>query len=254
MSKPRKSGQGRLCRVLLFSTALLVVGGNALAEARPGVVKRPRITKASAAKKQSTTRLGRRPTGMRRGSLLQPKLNRFQRFHARNTGAIWSTSLSPRLKNAINLFKSGRTGYGQSVKHLDLSGLNTAQVGKLLKSRGFVVEKSVIRDFNTQKPLLGPNGKALRQLIYRHVDGGMVRVKPDGQPGSARPQPHMVKAVRITRRASTHEFGKEAFKVDNAGNPLPKFPPDLRNPHPVGSAKANQFTDAWADAAHTNLR
>ncbi|MBL4635544.1 MAG: hypothetical protein JKY56_16915 [Kofleriaceae bacterium] len=54
--------------------------------------------------------------------------------------------------------------------------------------------------------------------------------------------------------AAPYLFGKETFKVDNAGNRLPKFPADLRNPHAKGSAKANQITDDWVNAAHTNLR
>ncbi|MBL4636701.1 MAG: hypothetical protein JKY56_22820 [Kofleriaceae bacterium] len=140
------------------------------------------------------------------------------------------------------------------MKALDLSGMSFQQIERLLKAKGFTREDGNITNFQTKLPERNLSGKVLRQVFFAHPDGGMVRIKPDGYPGSPRPQPHVVKSVRFSGKDTMHDFAKEAFKVNNAGVAIPKAPSDLHNPHPASSKLALKYIDAWANVAHTDLK
>ncbi len=85
----------------------------------------------------------------------------------------------------------------------------------------------------------------------------MVRVKPEGEPGSThRPQPHASKSVVATPHHTT--LDDEAFKVTNDGYPVPKVPGrggGMRQARP--GVPRNQFRTGYVDEvmiqAHTDL-
>jgi hypothetical protein len=82
-------------------------------------------------------------------------------------------------------------------------------------------------------------------------------MKPDGDPTQPKnPLPNVVKAMRFFGSSRYDNFSDEAFKVDNAGLPIPKWPKELNLEIPgvIGDARASaQYTDEWAADAHTNI-
>jgi hypothetical protein len=97
--------------------------------------------------------------------------------------------------------------------------------------------------------------RKFHQQIPPPSDGGMVRIKPLGQPGSPSPlrvvEPHAVKSV-MRPGSSITDYSKlqnEYFKVDNHGNPWPAYPADLSS-----AAKASgQLINGWAEVVHSYL-
>lgn len=178
----------------------------------------------------------------------------FAELVARNPGLIWNTQLTPRTEQAIKAFAAGTLG--GSVKQLDLRNRTAAEVRTELTRRGFVQEMAHITDVRTGKPVVNPTtGKAVPMEIWTHRDGGMVRIKPEGDPTSRhRPAPHLSIAVLYPPGASGHDFNNEAFKVDFAGNALPKWASDARNPFPAASPAGKRFLDDLAGRTHANLR
>jgi hypothetical protein len=86
----------------------------------------------------------------------------------------------------------------------------------------------------------------VRQILFACPDGGLVRLKVNGDPcNRLRPQPHGVKSVRYPHDGDPKDFSREAFKVDHDGNPIPKSPAMLN--------RALE-PDGWAEAAHADLR
>jgi hypothetical protein len=193
------------------------------------------------------------PTGVPARALADQNLG-FAELVARNPGMIWNTQLTPRTEQAIKAFAAGTLG--ASVKGLDLRNRTAAEVQTELTRRGFVRELSHIRDVRTGQPVLNPKtGKPVPMEIWTHRDGGMVRIKPEGDPTSRhRPLPHLSVAVLYPPGASGHDFNNEAFKVDFAGNALPKWAADARNPYPAASPAGKRFLDDLAGRTHVNLR
>lgn len=176
----------------------------------------------------------------------------FNQILAKNPQAVWSKELSPFTKAALMAYQQGRVG--NSVRGLDLRGLSAGAIRAQLLRRGFKMERTNLRDFKTGQPLVDPEtGEPIPMEVWCHPDGGMVRLKPQGDPTNKhRPQPHVSVSVKYPPDASGHDFNHEAFKLDYAGNPLPKWAKDANNPYgdtPAGK----QFLDDLADRTHTNL-
>src|SRR5262249_21967657 len=93
--------------------------------------------------------------------------------------------------------------------------------------------------------------------IYTHPDGGMVRIKPEGDPGPGiRPEPHASKSVLFDSKKGTG-FDNEAFKVTNDGNAVPKSPNKDAGmkqapPGSSGNFENQGFKDTVMTQAHTN--
>jgi hypothetical protein len=139
--------------------------------------------------------------------------------------------------------------YGDSVRKLDLRGKSAQALDAELKAKGFVRHDDQLRDPRTQEQLGVP------MTVYVHPDGGMVRIKPQGDPTSPiRPQPHGSKAVRWPVDGAYTSFDQEAFKIDAVGNPRPKFPPHLQI-GAEGASKPNRFgyLDKSMDDVHVDL-
>ncbi|MEB3284745.1 MAG: hypothetical protein VKN33_05620 [Candidatus Sericytochromatia bacterium] len=178
----------------------------------------------------------------------------FAELVAKNPSLIWSTQMTPRTEQAIRSFAQGTLG--QSVKGMDLRHRTAEQVRHELTRRGFSREMGVIKDVRTGRPVINPQtGRPIPMEVWTHRDGGMVRIKPEGDPLSRhRPAPHLSVSVLYPPGASGHDFNNEAFKVDFAGNPLPKWASDARNPFPAATPAGKRFLDDLAARTHINLR
>src|ERR1700722_4065879 len=113
----------------------------------------------------------------------------------------WLYPMNEKLEARLQNFEEGKAG--ASVRWLDLRNRTVVGLDELLRGLGF--------SFATQ-PLRAPGGgylreggtttsdaddpDVLREDVYTHADGGMVRVYPDGRPGDLRrPGPHASKSV-----------------------------------------------------------
>lgn len=179
----------------------------------------------------------------------------FQRAHP---GEVFGPNTPTTTVDAVESYVKGQRlpngqVYGQSVKNLDLTQIRADSVDDVLTGRGFQKFADVIRDPKTQQPVL-VNGAEVPMNVYVHPDGGMVRVKPMGQPNSPRPLPHAVKAVRWPPDGDYRSFAQESFKVDKLGRPLPKMPGEAFQPFPEDKTAASNFFDGWAEWAHEYLK
>ncbi|HEY9721332.1 MAG TPA: hypothetical protein V6D47_04920 [Oscillatoriaceae cyanobacterium] len=176
----------------------------------------------------------------------------FEQIMSKNPQTVWSKELTPFTKAALNAYQKGQVG--NSVRGLDLRGMTAGAIRTTLLRRGFKMEKSNLRDFKTGQPLVDPiTGEPIPMEVWCHEDGGMVRLKPQGDPTNKhRPQPHASVSVKYPPDASGHDFNHEAFKLDYAGNPLPKWAKDANNPY-GDTAAGKQFLDDLADRTHSNL-
>ncbi|MEW5851768.1 MAG: hypothetical protein AB2A00_23465 [Myxococcota bacterium] len=136
------------------------------------------------------------------------------------------------------------------------------------------MEQTYVRADGTRTT--SPDDNVVPHDIYVHpADGGMVRIKPQGDPSSPmRPQPHASKAVLLRGSGVAGRFdverdtgwNNEAFKVTNDGHPVPKAPQPHFGLRGTGGshtqlarfkAPAADSSAAYADvimgAAHTNL-
>lgn len=134
---------------------------------------------------------------------------------------------------------------GQSVKKLDVSGKTPEELHEMLTSQGFQHKRETLS-----------NGEPMD--FYLHPDGGMVRVKPEGDSANKfRSQPHVSKSVRLRLDEDT-SFDNEAFKVTNDGVATPAAPSAEKGmrgaaPGSNSSAENNSFKDVPMEKAHTDL-
>lgn len=195
------------------------------------------------------------PAGAPSARVANPDANLgFQELLAKNPAMIWNTQLTPRTEQALAAFKRGVLG--RSVRDLDLRNKTAEAVRTELKNRGFKAEMGVIKDVRTGQPVINPaTGRTVPMEIWTHADGGMVRIKPEGDPTNRfRPQAHLSISVLYPPGSSGHDFNNEAFKVDHKGNPLPKWSNDARNPFAAATPAGKKFLDDLASQTHVNLR
>jgi len=184
------------------------------------------------------------------------------------------------LKSALDEFEAGTRG--ASVKDLDLTGLSLAEMEKKLSSLGF--KKDTTQPYLLARGECGEgvdpcyrkkDGNATphvegedlaRQDIWVYFDknekrdGGVVRIKPDGEPrvvDPLRPDPHFVKYVQ-RKVGSDLGFHNEGFKVSTEGIPVPRLPsdPNAINKFYVNSNKKvlTYLADEVSDVGHTNFK
>lgn len=140
--------------------------------------------------------------------------------------------------------------YGESMRDLHLVNMDRGQIHDFLVARGFTREVTVLRNPDTNRPILD-KGTTIPVHIYTHRDGGTVRLKPLGVPRSAlMKQPHYSKGLRWPHDASGDGFEHEALKVDARGQAVPRLRKELRVPPNVNR---QQFVSAWARRAHGDL-
>lgn len=176
------------------------------------------------------------------------------------TGEIFRADIPDNLKAALRSFadgaipQGGTLPYGGSVKYLRVAGKSTVELKRLLLASGFRELRLNLLRYPDNTPILDKQGHPVPLLIYSHPDGGMVLIKPQGNPTSRyRPMPTVSKAVRLPYDAPENDFGLEGFKVDEEGCALPKSPQFLIEPYPSDSPAAENFTKAWGDRSHLPL-
>lgn len=165
-----------------------------------------------------------------------PKGHRDLKGNLRSDG-VWGKRYlenNPEVTRRLDEFQNGTAG--KSVKDLDLRGMTPEQIHEKLTKEGFT---------HTREPLKAGKDAQGNQLykkrdgskttnpndpdivphdIYVHPDGGMVRVKPEGDPGAnIRSEPHASKSVLLDPNKGTG-FENEGFKVTNDGQAVPKSP------------------------------
>jgi hypothetical protein len=157
--------------------------------------------------------------------------------------------LSSRTRECLEAYESqaplpnGRI-YGQSVRQYRLEGKTPAQVEHDMKRLGCVPQQDWVRDPLQHKPKIY-QGQKLPLIAYLCDDGGVVRIKPLGDPTQKhRPGPHGSKGLRFPYNAAFRNFADEVVKVDHEGRAVPKSVLELA---PWVSS------EAWGRAAHALL-
>lgn len=187
-------------------------------------------------------------------------LQAFIEFMEKAPDQIWASELSPKVKAALLAYrKHERVGprhleYGKSVRNLSLAGKTFEDLDAAITGMHCKKNEDVLKNPTTQKPSLDSAGHTIPMLVYLCPDGGVFRIKPQGDPTSRfRPEPHASKSLRFPYNSQFKSFDDEILKVDNQGRPVPKWAKDL-NPMAQDSQRQKDFISGWADDAHTNLR
>jgi len=137
--------------------------------------------------------------------------------------------------------------YGSFVRNFHLKGESSQSIREKLSHALCRLKEDVIREPKENTPILDKMGNTAPIWIWLCADGGIIRIKPKGDPTSKfRPEPHGSKALRYPPTGMFHGFSDETLKIDEAGNPLPKWPADLQSKDP-------KVINDWANAVHTDL-
>ena len=172
---------------------------------------------------------------------------------------IWSAHVSEKVSKAIADFygrkklNSGKI-YGESVRLYDLRNKCAWNIDNDLQKMGCTRTIDVLKNPDTKKPLLTSQGNTIPMTVFLCPDGGVVRVKPEGDTISKfKSQPLASKALRYPFDSKFENFDDEIVKVDNFGNAIPKWTKDL-NPKLTVPAEQPNWIEGWADDAHTDLK
>ena len=134
--------------------------------------------------------------------------------------------------------------YGDSVRRYSLEHKSAREIRTDMRRLGCTYHEDVLRDPGNNQPILHER-KTIPLWAFLCPDGGEVRVKPVGNPvNSYRSQPNATKGLRYPFDSKFEGFSDEVVKVDNRGMAIPKSRADLG---------PQQFVDAWAIDAHTDL-
>lgn len=174
----------------------------------------------------------------------------FLAFRAAHPESVFAPSVSKKVRACLRDYESGALlpnglVYGGSVRRYALDGKSARQVRADMKALRCPLREDVLREPRENRPILY-RGRTIPMWAFLCPDGGVVRVKPDGDPSSSyRPEPHAIKSLRYPFDSSFTSFADEIVKVDEQGNAIPKSRADLDAPGLV---------DGWADDGHTDLR
>lgn len=170
-------------------------------------------------------------------------------------------------QKAIDSFNAD--GQGASVKDISLEGKSVSQIDSELAGEGGwktdANGKQVSQDgkwTKTEQTITqNPNGTPCtpyKMTFYENVDGGVVRVKPDGMPDAKfdhMKQPHAAKYVKKDPAGGT-DFNNEAFKVDG-DRAIPSTPKQLELPPGVveGTPEAEAYIgENWKTPSHIPVK
>ena len=172
---------------------------------------------------------------------------------------IWSAQVGQKVRDAQSAFQAHQNVdhglvYGDSVRNFSLKNKCASEISHQLLKMGCPRKEDVLQDAKTHQPLRTSDGKTIPMWIFLCPDGGVVRVKPVGDPMSRfRPQPHASKSLRYPYDSKFESFDDEIAKVDDRGEMIPKWSKDLDLTQvPVADQKT--FIEDWANDAHSNLK
>lgn len=163
---------------------------------------------------------------------------------------VWVESISSPLKAAIQAYnskeklKNGKV-YGASVRNYSLEGKCPAEVEKDMKQLGCAKKEDVIREPAKNSPIVGPDGRTSPIWQFVCADGGVVKIKPEGDPTSKfTPFPHGSRTLRYPAEAEYRDYRDEIAKVSEEGQIVPRSPADLG---------PKNLVDAWSKTSHIPL-
>jgi len=138
--------------------------------------------------------------------------------------------------------------YGDSVRHLHIAQRTVQDLDhEMTDVRHCRKKVDVIREPVKNQPKLDSDGKAIPLIMWLCADGGVVRIKPKGDPTSKYNQePLGSKTLLYPYDTKDTSFASEALKVDEDGSPLPKYPKELQ-------CTDKPCVDNWAAHAHSDL-
>lgn len=195
------------------------------------------------------------------GSCAHSKANSFYKILKQDPQSIWSVAISDKVKTTLGDYNShkiiyidGRAlEYGGSVRDFNVQGLSFVAIEEGMQQRQCKKEIDYVKDPQTHNFVKDAQGDTVLMIVFLCPDGGVVRVKPKGDPTSKfRPMPHASKSLRYPHNAAYKNFDDEIIKVDNNGYAIPKWAKDLK----IISKDKNiqdQWVEDWANDAHTNL-
>ena len=142
----------------------------------------------------------------------------FSQVQERRPELIWSKKLDPKLRDSLDAYEQHKplpngVPYGSIIRKLRLDRLCTDQIEAWAKGHGCARKNDVTKSTENGIPILDPSGKPIPLVEFLCQDGGVVRMKPKGDPTSAKnPKPNAVKAMRYfgveNIRASTMKHSK----------------------------------------------
>ena len=186
-------------------------------------------------------------------------LRKFVLFAQNHPDRLWSSQINEKAKAAILDYRSlkklpSQKFYGESVRSYDLRNKCASDIKTDLLQLGCIQKLDVLKNPQTNSPLLSPQGQTIPMIAFLCPDGGVVRLKPQGDPTSKfKPQPLASKSLRYPFDSKFENFEDEMVKIDNAGNAIPKWPRDL-NPEISSPQEQPEWIQGWADDAHTDLK
>lgn len=173
----------------------------------------------------------------------------FVAFQARHPDEVFAASVGPKVRPCLRDYAARRllpdgSRYGDSVRNYALAGRSAGGIRADMERLGCPLKQDVLREPKRNQPALY-KGRPVPMWTFLCPDGGVVRVKPIGDPASDyRPQPHASKGLRYPYDSTFEGFADEIVKVDERGVAIPKSRADLGPRAPL---------DGWADDGHTDV-
>jgi hypothetical protein len=176
-----------------------------------------------------------------------------ERFHAllkAQPEKIWSSTIDSKLKSAIRDYDSrvklkNGLSYGESVRAYSLKNKCPADVEADMKKAGCFKQVDVIKEPVKNRPVLSASGATTPIWQFVCPDGGVVKIKPEGDPSSRfTPFPHGSRVLRYPAESPYRDYRDEIAKVSEDGHIIPRGPADLA---------PKELVDGWSKDAHVPL-
>jgi hypothetical protein len=179
----------------------------------------------------------------------------------RRPEAIWAQSISKQLRESVEAFQQHKklpngVVYGSTIRDLNLTRTCEEDIFAWAKKHGCSRKNDFIKNPADNSPRLDARGKTIPLVSLLCKDGGVIRLKPEGDPTYKKnPDPNAVKAMRFFGVDRYDSFEDEAFKIDDAGMPIPKWSKDLNVELPeLTSGDRDRYIEEWAKDAHSPLK
>lgn len=136
--------------------------------------------------------------------------------------------------------------FGQVAKNLHFTVPTLEEVEEMMKNYDCKKRVDVLRGLDN-KPYKTRRGNTIPLWVWSCAEGTVVRVKPFGDPTSKfNRKAHGSVALRYPCDAPYNSFEDEMLKVDNNGNPIPKWARELDSKDP-------EVVESWGHAAHFSI-
>ena len=200
------------------------------------------------------------PCNCRISTTPSARSNKFALFQANQPSFIWSPKISDKIKQTLRDYKLHKTlpnglHYGDSVRNLNLEDKTADQITTAMTELHCKKRDDSLQNPKTHAPLQDSQGKKIPLTVFLCPDGGVVRVKPAGDPTSRfRTQPQASKSLRYPFNAKFESFDDEVVKVDQSGQAIPKWTKDLNPVLTEDPTIGKEIIEGWANDAHTDLK